>query len=261
MFKKRGKRKRRNIRETTKDLGDDEDISKTLSETRFLQKHRGIKARGLKGGIEEPEEEEEESNQQEEPTAHFLGAYQQGVKDTTEDEKEIKYMKIYIEDELKKRRGQDTETDSGEAETSKRKLDPTEEMLKKINEEGKVQQKRGGEENWAAGITEIPLPISVKLRNIEETERAKAKLLSGKKDEDNKKSKKRRGRDGDVGNFNSNFNRHQRDYAERMREKRKMRAGPEKPQKSGSSLQQGEKVPFSTDDRIVAKFIKRNRYR
>jgi len=44
-----------------------------------------------------------------------------------------------------------------------------------------------------------------------------------------------------------------------MRESREMRAGPEKP--AEKKPVKGEKVPYSTDDRVVARFIKRNRYR
>eukprot|EP00472_Partenskyella_glossopodia_P012272 CAMPEP_0197527480 /NCGR_PEP_ID=MMETSP1318-20131121/21827_1 /TAXON_ID=552666 /ORGANISM="Partenskyella glossopodia, Strain RCC365" /LENGTH=268 /DNA_ID=CAMNT_0043082155 /DNA_START=89 /DNA_END=895 /DNA_ORIENTATION=+ len=267
MFKKIKRRRRKNFRESSSDAlkedkNDDGGVSSTLEEVKFLQKYRG-KARGLKAGIEEPEEEEEEEvqNTADEPSAHFLGAYQQGVQEVGEDEKESKYMEMFIEEELKKRRkgesraGQD-DNEGSSSDNRTKKLDETEEMLKKINEEGKMTERRGNE-NWASGITEVPLPISVKLKNIEDTERAKQKLLRGNKDGNKRK------RDGDRGNVNysTNFNQHERNFQKRLKERRQHRAGPEKPNDSEKTKKamKGERVPYATDDRVVARFIKRNR--
>mmetsp|Transcript_3899 Transcript_3899/g.5575 ORF Transcript_3899/g.5575 Transcript_3899/m.5575 type:complete len:268 (+) Transcript_3899:110-913(+) len=265
MFKKRGKRrKRQNFRETSKDLGldeDDQSVSKTLGDVKFVQKYR-TKNRGIKAGIHEEVEEEEVEESNNEPAAHFLGAYQQGVAENQEDEKEAKHMEMYIEEELRRRRQQTgSASNAGESQDGassgrgdSRKLDETELMLQKINEQGKISEKRG-EENWAAGITEIPLPISAKLRNIEETEKAKQRLLLGKKEDEENGKKKRRRKDGTGGNYSTNFNQHQREYAQRMREKR---TGPEKP--AERKPLSGDKVPYATDDRVVARFIKRNRF-
>ncbi|GAB5354596.1 hypothetical protein AAMO2058_000132400 [Amorphochlora amoebiformis] len=265
MFKKRGKKgkRRRNIREPTSDVMEEgETNTKSLAEIKFLQKYRAEKTRGIKAGIEE-EEEEEEDEVEEKPQEHFLGAYQQGMTEGTDD-KEDKYMQQYIEEELRKRQRASAPKVEGD-ERKKRQLDETEEMLKKINEEGKLANTRG-EENWSAGITEIALPISVKLRNIEATERAKQKLLGREVDDDeSEKSKKRKKRSSDEaakGNYSANFNMHQRDYAKRMKEKRdrETRAGPEKPKQS-KPYSGGDRVKTATDDHVIAKFIKRNNYR
>jgi len=139
-------------------------------------------------------------------------------------------------------------------------VDETEEMLKRINEEGRLIERRG-DQNWSLGITEIPLPISVRLKNIEETEKAKAKLLGQTDKDDSKGTKKRKRKESARGNLSTNFNQHQRDYAARMKEKNQAAAGPEKPSAKAKSIPKGgERVPYATDDRVVAKFIKRNRY-
>eukprot|EP00192_Tetraselmis_astigmatica_P020782 CAMPEP_0117667774 /NCGR_PEP_ID=MMETSP0804-20121206/11162_1 /TAXON_ID=1074897 /ORGANISM="Tetraselmis astigmatica, Strain CCMP880" /LENGTH=267 /DNA_ID=CAMNT_0005475555 /DNA_START=116 /DNA_END=916 /DNA_ORIENTATION=+ len=90
-------------------------------------------------------------------------------------------MQKYIQQEMARRRGQEVVEDEKEMDPAfKRKEE--EDNLYSVPDELKTQIKQDDGQSdlgggWAAGIQEVPLSIAFKLKNIEETEAAKKKLL------------------------------------------------------------------------------------
>ncbi|KAL4434193.1 hypothetical protein ABPG75_000634 [Micractinium tetrahymenae] len=93
-------------------------------------------------------------------------------------EEEDPHMKKYIEEQLAKRMGRHLEDEAARAaaeEAARRAADP---LLAALPEGlQKRQQDTELGPSWVAGITEVPLSLEQKLKNIEDTERAKKEML------------------------------------------------------------------------------------
>lgn len=93
-------------------------------------------------------------------------------------EEEDPHMKKYVEEQLAKRMGRQLEDEAARAaaeEAARRAADP---LLAALPEGlQKRQQDTELGPSWVAGITEVPLSLEQKLKNIEDTERAKKEML------------------------------------------------------------------------------------
>lgn len=101
-------------------------------------------------------------------------------------EEEDPHMKQYIEEQLAKRMGKDVEAERErqreEEEQRRRMADP---LLAALPEGlQKRQQDTELGPSWVAGMTEVPLSLEQKLKNIEETEAAKKRMLAIVPDDD-----------------------------------------------------------------------------
>ncbi|KAI9024365.1 hepatocellular carcinoma-associated antigen 59-domain-containing protein [Phycomyces nitens] len=105
-----------------------------------------------------------------------------------------KHMMEYIEAEMRKRRG---DGDEDEEEKKKNGMTDIYEELYHLPERLKVEQKRVEEGNvqlstqMLTAIPEVDLGIDARLKNIEDTERAKRKLMDEQEGENTKPPKKR----------------------------------------------------------------------
>jgi len=88
-------------------------------------------------------------------------------------------MLRYIEQELAKRRGAGGDEGGDGAGTSGGGAKSAEERLWDTPDELRVKKTEGEEtaDRWLTGIVEVQLPADYKIKNIEATERAKAKML------------------------------------------------------------------------------------
>jgi hypothetical protein len=99
----------------------------------------------------------------------------------------------YIEAELAKRRGAagdasgsgggaDGAAGAGTLALSVASLYETPEELRVAEPPGGAEADEDGADRWLTGIVEVQLPVEYKLRNIEDTERAKAALLAAQRE-------------------------------------------------------------------------------
>ncbi|PSC75860.1 hypothetical protein C2E20_1228 [Micractinium conductrix] len=97
-------------------------------------------------------------------------------------EEDDPHMKKYVEEQLAKRMGRSDgqEEAARAAEAAARAADPILAALP----EGLRKREQNGEldPSWVAGITEVPLSMEQKLKNIEDTEAAKNAMLGGDDD-------------------------------------------------------------------------------
>merc|ERR1719273_98055 len=119
-------------------------------------------------------------------------------------------------------------------------------------------------DRWLTGITEIPLPINTKLRNIEKTEKAKQELFMANKQSSDF---------GDMkitGNYNSNYTKHQKEWlkkimAEKESRKRarniKMGLPEDHGLRKNVSMANRRGVPYATDEQVLDRFVKRYKWR
>jgi hypothetical protein len=118
-------------------------------------------------------------------------------------------------------------------------------------------------DRWLTGIAEVPLPISDKLKTIEETEKAKEKLFAA------------RAASNGAGvalsmpaNFNADYSRHQKEYAEKRKEQFKANAHATAQQPDARDTapnanprkRTNDAVATASDDRVVAQFLKKYRW-
>eukprot|EP00960_Hanusia_phi_P029233 747852-Hanusia_phi.AAC.3 len=180
VFKK--KARRGCIRRKDKSSGDDEpdepaaDIRTAIEETKLEQKLRngrsGVDVDKL-AKVFDPLKKKEVENFVEPTPASMLDS-QFSTEDQGEPELGLldKQMKRYIDERLKGA----TEPEEGEA----KKLTPEDELYM-IPEEFRVKSKTrhlgDAAETWLTGIVEVELPMEEKLKNIDETEKAKKRML------------------------------------------------------------------------------------
>jgi hypothetical protein len=117
-------------------------------------------------------------------------------------------------------------------------------------------------DRWLTGITEVSLPVSVKLSNIERTEAAKHIML---KQESLKKAKA--GAAG-FGSLSSNYNQHKAEYGkdqqnkreqDRAQQNKKLEAEGEAPRKRNNESSHNSKK--ASDDQALDRFVKRYKYK
>ncbi|KAK9829907.1 hypothetical protein WJX72_008601 [[Myrmecia] bisecta] len=180
------KRKHLRKRKAVEDEEDEQDgptesgaaVWDKLQDTKLLQKQRqrntGLPAEALALGAREETAEAPEAKPAQEDGTDLLEAY---VKEqTTTDAAEDPHMEKYITDQMKKRLGKSAE--SSDADVIKTVQERDEEELYSIPDHLKGQvSKQSDVASYMTGITEVQLPLEFKLKNIEETEAAKKKML------------------------------------------------------------------------------------
>jgi len=162
------------------------------------------------------------------------------------------YQEKYVEEMMKKRAIEGTEETDQEKEKKKEAPPPpfpgsdadlytTPDHLKP-----QVKQTTGETTNWLTGIVEVQLPVEYKLKNIEETERAKRELLN------NQAQPVTRSTFGEANLYGSSFGsiRYQTD-------KETKRAASSSSSSSSSSAISGNER--ATDDIVMERFKKRFR--
>jgi len=160
-----------------------------------------------------------------------------------------------------------------------------------LKQESVLDEDDASGERWLAGITEVPLNITYKLKNIEETELAKQELFS--------KRGKRKEKEGPLpaGSFSANFVRHKREFDRKRKEetaayweaRRSKDAGVPVPLKTDDAPSHGHSkreqvaghsssarkfrsdrgevrtprgnVPYATDERVLDRFIKKFKWK
>ncbi|KAI7852664.1 hepatocellular carcinoma-associated antigen 59-domain-containing protein [Circinella umbellata] len=141
-----------------------------------------------------------------------------------------KHMMSYIEEEMRKRRGEpSTRTEEKEDESGEQKEGPVDiyEELYMLPERLRVQSKQVEEGSvqlstqMLTAIPEVDLGIDVRLKNIEETERAKRKYMDQRQQEEERRNQAREGTLGERPNrVPANYEKHiqKPDYRGRSRQ-------------------------------------------
>lgn len=198
-------------------------------------------------------------------TRRFLGAFSQELQRTSESTR----MDEFVAEQLRRRRlkeaGRDDLIADGQkpSKATERKETLHDELYQipdRYREVPKVASEVGVDQ-WLAGITEVELPIENKLKNIEETERAKQKLLEKHESESGKKN----ATEHIPRNFNSNFSKHHTAFLREIERKRRKAGHTDAPKKPpadnpGENVQSdGSRLPFASDERVFQRFMSRYR--
>ncbi|CAG8626388.1 14186_t:CDS:2 [Funneliformis mosseae] len=220
-----------------------EDVSETIEELIELRKFRrrpqGIDADKLSKG----EAKAKKKKKDEDPWKLTVG----GLVDLDEQTNALdvdKHMMAYIEEEMRKRRGQRSDSkNDDEIVVSSKPLNPQDELFQapdhlriesKPISEGNVQLST----TMLTAIPEVDLGIDVRLKNIEETEKAKRKML------EQRHQKPKDEKDTFEG---SNFSATNRFYRTRPT------------QNQTSANKNGQRREMATDDLVAERFKKRLR--
>ncbi|KAI8374444.1 hepatocellular carcinoma-associated antigen 59-domain-containing protein [Radiomyces spectabilis] len=192
--------------------GEAEDISATIEELqelrRLRKKHGGIDAEKLFKGVEKKKKKKSNDDAWNlkleglvDKDALRAGNDEDGAEKklkldsftTQTNAVDVdKHMMAYIEQELRKRRGETYKADEAEEEQKTEGLKDIYEELYRVPERLQTAKKRLEEGNvqlstqMLTAIPEVDLGIDVRLKNIEETERAKRKLMDESQEEANK---------------------------------------------------------------------------
>jgi len=308
-------RKKKNLRARVSDFKENLEDSETLgvSETRLSQKYRnrrtGIDSIRLQSGeIKEGEEEEKPlapdtlaipdgkgqwgMGMVEPSVSKSIGVQDTFHKEVNQKDALTSQMENYVEEELEKRRkGEQRLMQEQTKKNEEKKLSEEDQLYQTpdfLKQDSILDEDDVSGERWLAGITEVPLDITFKLRNIEETEMAKQELFS--------KRGKRKEKEGPLpanSNFNSNFNRHKREFDRKRKQettayweaRRSKDAGVPIPLKTDDApsnsknnvaghsssarkfrgdrgeVRRRSNVPFATDERVLDRFIKRFKWK
>jgi hypothetical protein len=119
-------------------------------------------------------------------------------------------------------------------------------------------------DRWLTGITEVLLPVSVKLGNIERTEAAKQVML--RKDAIKQAQKVGVGAPAGTGSLSSNYNKHSVEHGEKLKLKREQgQAQQDKKLISEGEIPKTRKAPDgkhnASDDVVMNRFVKRYKYK
>eukprot|EP00455_Lapot_gusevi_P013919 TRINITY_DN16882_c0_g2_i1.p1 TRINITY_DN16882_c0_g2~~TRINITY_DN16882_c0_g2_i1.p1 ORF type:complete len:289 (+),score=65.14 TRINITY_DN16882_c0_g2_i1:32-868(+) len=153
------------------------------------------------------------------------------------------HMQQYIEEQLAKRHGKAVATTENVQAPKKPSIDDLyalpEAFQKPEKQKDAVEEEAG--ERWLAGIAEVHLPIEYKIKNIERTEVAKQEKFANRtKTMPNVPMPQ---------NISVNFARHNRDVEpRRFKEDQKFDGD-------------GAKVQMATDDRVIHRFIKKQKFK
>jgi len=303
-FKKKSasKKKRLQVRPKKTKIEDDEteqEVRSGLAEVKFIQKYRrrakGIDSNKLQG-IQNDEDEDGLASLAAivdkeiipQPNAVKVGVQESFQKEVNQKDVLQAHLESYIEEEIEKRRkgGEDVGRPKEKKEDAKKmnEEDLLYQMPESLKQESSLDEEEVDGERWLAGITEVALPITYKLKNIEETELAKQELFS--------KKGKRKVQEGPLpANYNADFRRHKREF-DRKRREQPNQAGanrniapqstePPTPDVATPSRPSGEiqttanhhlrreggagnarrTTPYATDDKVLDRFIKKFKWR
>lgn len=188
------------------------------------------------------EDEEEEDRPKQKSITEMIDGHFTGVRYMRTDEESIKHKRLmdeYIREKLGKKRLQQEGEEEDKPKLSG-KMGKLQQIADEINARGGEQQAKdplegvgeGAPIAYSTGIAEVSLPIEFKMRNIEETERARRSLEErgggrGRKEEP-------------IGNLTTNYHKYRRDHAIEMRQR-------DKDAKGGSAPPAPAGVPRATD--------------
>jgi len=126
-------------------------------------------------------------------------------------------METYIEEELEKRRQAGPSTKVKEKKEEIKKISEEDQLYQTpdyLKQQSVLDEDEVSGERWLAGIAEVQLPITYKLKNIEETELAKQELFA--------KKGKRKEKEGPLpANYNADFIRHKKEWDKNRRDQTK----------------------------------------
>ncbi|KAL5285524.1 C9orf78 family protein [Megaselia abdita] len=276
VFKKKGKKNLRK-RKNSDDEEPDEDVLSKIEEMKEIQRLRerskGISLAGLAVGRKLALEEEvlskdpfkvnsgglvnmqnlKSGKQKPVDDAYDTSIGTQFSAETNKRDEDEEMMK-YIEEELKKRKGQDSLDDIASADAAKY-MTPEEAALfalpSHLRQGNAIRSEEMLSNQMLCGIPEVDLGIESKIKNIEATEEAKQKLI----DEQNKK------KDGPSvfvpTNYAVNFTQHNRFNIESRESDNKRRREELKQKSNGDNNSGGAKK--ATDDFHFDKFRKQFR--
>ena len=144
----------------------------------------------------------------------MAGAFAAGADAHEDPDREDPHMLRYVEEEMRRRRGEDMDGPTPENEVANQN-DET-------GQPGGPGRKDDDDvaERYLTGIVEVALPVEFKFKNIEDTERAKAELLRKQERNRNRNDHSQGGAQnaqnistGAGGNFSSNFALHKKELA------------------------------------------------
>ncbi|CAK0781381.1 hypothetical protein CVIRNUC_005359 [Coccomyxa viridis] len=168
--------RKRKIYEDEKDAdqaqGEDIDVRRILEDTKLMHKQRDRKAgldaaRLVNGG-------ESLQTGARGPQTDLMESY---VKEQRHDDAERDpEMEKYIEEQLRKRLGKRKDSDDPEQDGAERAEDDDLYSIPANLQGQKIKQQDVS--SWLTGIQEVPLSLQYKMRNIDETEAAKKRLLA-----------------------------------------------------------------------------------
>jgi len=249
LFKK--PKTRRNLRKVDKAVEPEEDgLNKDqLEEVKLMQKRRA-REKGVTSVADVAVAAAVEAAQDQKILGQEFDQQQVSEKDVQQ-----AHMEKYIAEQMALRRKgpKAPEQPKSSAESDEAVLYKTPEIRKNAKPDEEVTE---AGDRWLTGIAEVPLPISDKLKTIEETEKAKERLLA----------KQAAGTPGSVlpipTNYSADFSRHQKEYAERRREQFKAAQPTETvdARRAPPQRKRPADVPAATDDRAVSQFLKRVRW-
>jgi len=149
---------------------EDSTLQQKLLQTKELQKLRA-RSKGVNAGVG--------AELSTLPSSEIIESTQRSLDETfttQSDGPEVNtHMEKYIEEQLAKKKIQKSSKEELETtDTNVADLYTTPEHLKTI------PQRRTEESSWLTGIVEVQLPIEYKIKNIEETERAKREMMQSK---------------------------------------------------------------------------------
>lgn len=277
-------------KEKVEDEEESVDVRKAIEETRKEQKFRvrgaGVDAEKL--ATSETTTVKKVVDEEEQPAGSALGSLLDSQFSTENEERTHyglmeKQMLSYIDSKLSKGGGKEEEEEPRL--TAEDELYQVPEDLA-MKDKGAQDNQDNGAETWLTGIVEVELPMEDKLRNIEETEAAKKKILEerrmgisrgafvvdttsdkGYSRVDGKKKDKRRKKDESdqevqlramlpgTANQNTNFN---QNYMSNRptREVQEMGRG-----QHHQGMNAGKKTELSSDDLVMERFKKRFRHK
>lgn len=176
--------------EDDEDEGEQEDegtLQQRIQDARMVirarDKKQGVGAESLaKGNAKFDADEEDGEDERAKALAGNFSAAAAAVADTGA--AEDPNMLAFIENELAKRRGAERAEQFGDEEGGARQK-TEEEMLWETPDELSVRKVEGEEtaDRWLTGIVEVQLPMEYKVRNVEDTEKAKQKMLEKQRNE------------------------------------------------------------------------------
>ncbi|CAL1170411.1 unnamed protein product [Cladocopium goreaui] len=172
MFKSRGRPRgtRRKAEEDDDDEASDNETAEQmkLQEVRLIQKEQWHKPRGVLPApemVKQVEQEEEEDKEQ-------WGLLEKSFSGTAGQKGPDHHLEAYLEERLFNKNKQEEEI----------KEKTREEQLYEVPSNLQVPDAAASQVDkmsWVAGLAEVALPVEYKLKNIEETERAKREYLYG----------------------------------------------------------------------------------
>nr|CAG8658462.1 13072_t:CDS:2 [Entrophospora candida] len=245
-------KKNRNYRKKTKSEEEEEtlaQIDETLDDLEELRKFRkkpqGIDVEKLLKGESKKKKKKDDEN------------WKQNTGETIDSNDNNKEM-AYIEEEMRKRKGQKDKSNQEEDKEQNGPADPRDELFQppdhlriesKPISEGNVQLST----TMLTAIPEVDLGIDVRLKNIEETEKAKRKLL------EKRHQKPKVEKDSFEGSSFSATNRFYRTRPTVSDHERINNGGDQSNHNSSNNNKHGARREIATDDIVAERFKKRLR--